>query len=192
MQQLLQTKRLILRQWRDEDFAPFARINADPRVMEYFPNTLPRSESDDLADRCRELIAARGWGFWAVELKPVGDFIGIVGLNPVDERIPCTPATEVGWRLSFKHWGKGYATEAANKALEYAFEELLLDEVVAFTTLLNARSRAVMERLGMVDTQRNFMHPAITPGHPLSEHVLYSISSKGWKRREDIANEGAP
>jgi RimJ/RimL family protein N-acetyltransferase len=179
----LDTERLILRQWRDEDYATFAGINADPRVMRYFPQTLSRSESDELADRCRELIAARGWGFWAVELKRSGEFIGLVGLNSADDRIPCSPSTEIGWRLGFGHWGKGYATEAANRALRYAFEALMLDEVVAFTTVTNRRSRAVMKRLGMVDTRCNFMHPAVTPNHPLSEHELYSISRSVWNLR---------
>jgi RimJ/RimL family protein N-acetyltransferase len=177
----LESDRLILRQWCDEDYRPFAQINADPRVMEFFPQVLSRVESDDLTNRCRELIAQRGWGFWAVELKESRDFIGMVGLNEPQHRLPCSPCIEVGWRLGYEYWGKGYATEAGKQALRYAFETLLLNEVVAFTTLKNKRSIEVMERLGMVNMDRDFDHPALTPGHPLSKHVLYSITKHEWR-----------
>ncbi|MCU7944742.1 MAG: GNAT family N-acetyltransferase [Candidatus Thiodiazotropha sp. (ex Cardiolucina cf. quadrata)] len=189
---VLETDRLILRQWRDEDYMPFARINADPRVMEFFPQPLSRVESDDLAKRCRYLIDGRGWGFWALELKGRGEFIGIVGLNKPQHRLPCSPCVEIGWRLSYAHWSMGYATEAGSTVLRFAFEELNLDEVVAFTTLMNRRSREVMKRLDMVNTNRDFIHPALTPGHPLSMHVLYSISKSGWNEREEIKRESTP
>jgi RimJ/RimL family protein N-acetyltransferase len=181
----LETDRLVLRQWRDDDYAIFAKINDDPRVMRYFPERLSRVDSDAMADRCRHLIAVRGWGFWALELKRNGDFIGILGLNQPRYRLPCSPCTEIGWRLAYEYWGKGYATEAGMRALGFAFLTLLLDEVVAFATIDNMRSRAVMERLGMINTHRNFQHPALAPGHPLSEHVLYSISKQAWKNRSD-------
>ncbi|MBT3012465.1 MAG: GNAT family N-acetyltransferase [Candidatus Thiodiazotropha sp. (ex Lucina pensylvanica)] len=182
---VLETDRLILRQWRDEDYMPFARINADPRVMEFFPQPLSRIESDDLAKRCRDLIDGRGWGFWAVELRGRGEFIGIVGLNKPQHRLPCSPCVEIGWRLSYAHWGMGYATEAGSTVLRFAFEVLDLNEVVAFTTVMNKRSREVMQRIGMLNTQRDFDHPALGIGHPLSRHVLYSISGGGWKEREN-------
>ncbi|MES9968432.1 MAG: GNAT family N-acetyltransferase [Candidatus Thiodiazotropha sp.] len=185
MQSIVEADRLILRQWCDEDYAPFAGINADPRVMEFFPQILSRDESDDLANRCRELIAERGWGFWAVELKGCCDFIGILGLNAPQDRLPCSPCIEIGWRFAYKHWGRGYATEAGNATLEFAFKTLMLDEVVAFTALKNQRSRAVMQRLGMSNTNRDFDHPALVPNHPLSKHALYSITRRGWEEREN-------
>jgi RimJ/RimL family protein N-acetyltransferase len=188
---VLETERLLLRQWRDEDYDRFAQINADPRVMDYFPEPLSRIDSDAMADRCRELIGERGWGLWAVELKLNGDFIGILGLNQPQNRLPCSPCTEIGWRLAYQYWGKGYATEAGLRALGFAFDTLLLDEVVAFTTLANLRSRAVMQRLGMVDTHRNFKHPSVAPDHPLAEHVLYSMASDVWKHRVDSIRESA-
>ncbi|MET0071452.1 MAG: GNAT family N-acetyltransferase [Candidatus Thiodiazotropha sp.] len=188
---VLETERLLLRQWRDDDYPVFAEVNADPRVMRYFPQTLSRIESDELAERCRDLIAARGWGFWALELKTSGEFIGLVGLNLPQHRLPCSPCTEIGWRLAYEHWGSGYATEAGKRAISYAFHVLLLDEVVAFATVTNRRSRTVMQRLGMTNTGRNFNHPALAPGHPLSEHVLYSISRSTWNQKDAPINEGA-
>jgi RimJ/RimL family protein N-acetyltransferase len=147
--------------------------------MEFFPTPLTRAESDALADRCQTYIAERGWSFWAVETKSTPEFIGFVGLHtPAD--LPFSPCVEVGWRLAAKHWGKGFATEAARGALRVAFERLRLLEVVSFTTIGNFRSRAVMERLGMIDTEKTFEHPKIPVGHALRNHCLYRLSRERW------------
>jgi RimJ/RimL family protein N-acetyltransferase len=170
----LRTDRLLLRQWRDDDFEPFAALNGDPEVMRHFPRTLSRAESDTLAERQRTLIAERGWGLWAVE-APEG-FIGFVGLSEPRFEEHFTPAVEVGWRLARHGWRKGYATEAARAAVAYGFGELALDEIVSFTAVVNDRSRGVMERLGMTyDPDDDFDHPALAEGDPLRRHVLYRL-----------------
>lgn len=176
----LETSRLRLRPWRDEDFAPFAALNADPQVMAHFPATLDRAESDVLAARCQSLIEAQGWGFWATEIKASGDFIGFVGLHRPIAELPFSPCVEIGWRLARPFWGQGYASEAARAALSFAFNDLALAEVVAFTSLENRRSQAVMERLGMCRAE-NFEHPALPPGHPLREHCLYRLAVSAWQ-----------
>jgi RimJ/RimL family protein N-acetyltransferase len=164
--------RVVLRQWREDDREPFARLNADPETMRYFPSTMSREESDAMVDRVSEMIAERGWGLWAVEVPGVAPFVGFVGLN-VPRFMP--DAVEVGWRLLKEHWGNGYATEAAGEALRYGFEELGLDEIVSFTTVSNTPSRRVMERIGMThDPSRDFDHPNVPEG-PLKRHVLYAI-----------------
>lgn len=170
-----ESTRIRLRQWQAADFAPFARLNADPQVMEYFPASLSTAESDALAARCQALIAERGWSFWAAELKATGAFLGFVGLHNPSAALPCSPCVEVGWRLAREHWGKGYATEAARAALRTGFEALALPEIVAFTTLGNLRSQAVMQRLGMV-RDGTFVHPALPQDSPLREHCLYRIT----------------
>lgn len=170
-----ETERLVLRQWRAQDLAPFAALNADPEVMRYFPAQLSRAESDGVALRCQSLIKERGWGFWAIEEKVSGEFVGMVGLHTPDATLPCAPCVEVGWRLTRAHWGKGYATEAASAALGFAFSVLALDEVVAFTALPNMRSQSVMRRLGMRRDEATFQHPALPEGHWLAEHCLYRI-----------------
>lgn len=176
---MIETERLILRQWRAEDFAPFGQMNADPVVMEYFPKLLSREESDGFAAKFKGLIEKNGWGLFAVEIKETGEFIGFVGLNPVDYDTPFTPAVEIAWRLARPYWGKGYATEAAQAALRYGFETLGLAEIVAFTTEQNSRSRAVMERLGMErDPEEDFDHPKLPAGHPLLRHVLYRLKRR--------------
>jgi RimJ/RimL family protein N-acetyltransferase len=171
-----ETARLQLRQWRESDRFPFAQLNADPRVMEYFPATLDRASSDAMVDRCQALIAKQGWGFWAVELKEIGEFIGFVGLHRPTAELPFSPCVEVGWRLVYDYWGKGYATEAAKAALKVGFETLELVEIVSFTAVINQRSRAVMERLGMHEAAETFEHPLVPVGHRLRQHCLYRLS----------------
>ena len=129
------------------------------------------------------LISERGWGFWAVEIPDVEKFIGYVGLHIPKDSLPFSPCVEIGWRLSKTNWGQGYATEAANEVLRYAFSSLELAEVVSFATLKNERSQKVMEKIGMVNTGQNFMHPDIARDNPLCEHVLYKIEKSRWEQR---------
>jgi RimJ/RimL family protein N-acetyltransferase len=170
------TSRLMLRQWKVADLEPFAALNADAQVMEFFPSTLRRFESDALAERCQALIAERGWGFWAVELKATQKFIGLVGLNNVSSALPFAPCVEIGWRLASTYWGQGLATEAAQAALRVGFETLCLTEIVSFTTLQNQRSQAVMQRLGM-QASGTFLHPLLPENSPLRLHALYRLPS---------------
>ncbi|MEJ2479811.1 MAG: GNAT family N-acetyltransferase [Acidihalobacter sp.] len=176
----LETPRLFLRQWRDDDLPPFAALNADPRVMEYFPAPLSRAESDAMAERCRALIEEHGWGLWAVETKRESTFIGFVGLNSPAYELPFSPCVEIGWRLAFEHWGKGYASEAARAALRVGFDGLRLAEIVSFTALDNLRSQAVMRRIGMHKTPIGFDHPRIAEGNPLRRHCLYRLTRTKW------------
>lgn len=177
-QVIVRTARLRLRPWRDEDKAPFRALNADPRVMAFFPSILSAAESDDLAERCQALIAQHGWGFWAVECKATQAFVGFVGLHAQPETLPFSPCVEIGWRLAHEYWGQGYASEAATAALRFGFDSLGLEEIVAFTAVGNLRSRAVMARIGMrEDGPAGFGHPSLPPDHPLYRHCLYRISA---------------
>lgn len=169
-----ETPRLVLRQWRDADRAALAALNADARVMEHYPAALARDESDALLERMRADIALRGWGNWALERKADGALLGFTGLRPVREDLAFAPAIEVGWRLARHAWGEGYATEAAREALRVAFEVLELPEVVSYTAATNARSAAVMRRLGMV-ADASFGHPALPHGHRLRPHRLFIL-----------------
>jgi RimJ/RimL family protein N-acetyltransferase len=166
----LRTERLLLRQWREEDRAPFAALNADPVVMEHFPSTMTREASDAFVDFNIATIAERGWGLWAVEAD--GEFIGFVGLNEPRFR----PGVEIGWRLAREAWGHGYATEAARAVLEFAFGTIGLDEVISFTSTTNVRSQHVMERIGMTcDPADDFDHPNVADER-LRRHVLYRLA----------------
>jgi RimJ/RimL family protein N-acetyltransferase len=180
----LRTDRLLLRPWREADLEPFAALNADPSVMEHFARPLDRPESDAFVARIMAHFAREGFGFWAVEVPGVAPLVGLVGLARPAFEAHFTPCVEIGWRLASKHWGKGYATEAARLALAYGFETGGLAEIVSFTTAANARSRAVMERIGMHrDPVDDFDHPSLPDGHPLRRHVLYRIGSTRSKSR---------
>ena len=182
-----ESERLRLRPWRTEDLPPFAEMSADPEVMAHFPALLDRAASDALALRCQALIEERGWGFWAVECKEDGQFIGFVGLHVPVDALPFSPCVEIGWRLARPYWHRGYASEAARAALRFGFVDLHLEEIVAFTTLGNARSQAVMSRLGMRRTAENFQHPALPEGHALREHCLYRLTRREWAREARVS-----
>lgn len=187
MKKVIETERLYLRQWQASDFAVFAEINADPEVMKYFPKLLSTAVSNAIAHKCQQLIIDKGWGLWAVSLKDRskenGAFIGFVGLNDTHADMSFAPAVEIAWRLHKDCWGQGYATEAASAALNFAFNELSLDKVVSFTAVINKRSQQVMERIGMINTQANFYHPALDANHRLAEHVLYNITWQQWNNQ---------
>lgn len=160
--------------------APFAAMNADPEVMRYFPATLTEEQTRAGVESWRTQFTERGWCNWAAELKHSGEFIGFVGLSVPRRQLPFSPCVEVGWRLARRFWGNGYATEGARACLALGFERLGLAEIVSFTTLGNLPSRAVMERIGMHNTGRDFEHPAVPEGSPLRRHCLYAISRAQW------------
>jgi ribosomal-protein-alanine N-acetyltransferase len=179
---VLRTERLLLREWRPEDREPFARLNADPEVMEFFPAPLTREQSDAFVDRIEEQFAEHGLGVWAVEDLATGEFIGFAGLLQQRFEAPFTPAFEIGYRLARHTWGQGLATEAARAAVADAFERAALREIVSLTAVGNVRSRAVMRRLGMThDPADDFDHPRVPDGHPLKRHVLYRLSVERWR-----------
>ena len=181
----LKTERLLLRQWREEDSALFAELNADPRVMEFYPNLLSCQESNAAAAKFKLLIKQNGWGFWAVETISERAFIGLVGLHKPAYKLPFGgPCVEIGWRIASAYWGKGYATEAANACLDFAFDKLALSEVFSFASVGNIKSRAVMERLSMVNLRTNFDHPTIPPNSPLRKHVVYKIDLQRWRLKQ--------
>jgi RimJ/RimL family protein N-acetyltransferase len=158
-------------------------MNADAAVMEYFPSTLSLGESATMIEHAEAGFEADGYGLWSVELPGKADFIGFVGLSPVDLEVPFSPAVEVGWRLARPFWGRGYATEAGSAALAFGFEEHTLPAIVSFTAEHNTRSRAVMARLGMRrDPRGDFDHPLLPERHPLRRHVLYRIDRMRWRR----------
>jgi RimJ/RimL family protein N-acetyltransferase len=167
-----------LRPWTEADLAPFAAMNADREVMEFFPQTLTAEQSLRSFERLKSGIEERGWGLWAVEIDC--EFAGLTGLAEATFEAPFTPCVEIGWRFHRHFWGQGYAIEAARLALRFGFEELKLPEIVSFTARLNKRSQRLMGRLGMnYSAHEDFEHPILPPGHLLRSHVLYRIRNSG-------------
>ncbi len=171
----LRTPRLLLREWRDEDLAPFTALSADPVAMRYLPR-LDAHAARQWVDLARRHWQTEGFGQWVVELPGFAPFIGVVGLNRVRWMLPFTPAVEAAWRLARPCWGQGYAQEAARAAIEDGFLRLGLDEIVAYTVPANTASWRVMERLGMTrDPAEDFDHPSRPEGHPHRRHILYRL-----------------
>ena len=174
----LRGPRVLLRPWLPSDLAPFAALNADPEVMEHLPGPITREESDATATRIEAHLATRGFTFWALEVPGEVAFAGFVGLVVPRFEAHFTPCVEIGWRLARAHWGKGYALEGAKVALRAAFGALGQSEVVSLTVPGNARSRRVMDRLGMTHTPADdFDHPRVPEGSPLRPHVLYRLNA---------------
>ena len=189
----LRTPRLVLRPWRDDDLEPFAALNADGEVMKHFPAALAKNESDALVSRLKEHFDRHGFGLWAMEVPGLAPFIGFVGLNVPSYEAPFMPAVEIGWRIAREHWGRGFATEGARAALQFGFETLGLEEIVAMTTPANVRSLRVMKKLGMHRAESDdFDHPKVPDGHPLKRHVLYRLGRDEWKRGYRLSPAAQP
>lgn len=169
----LVTERLVLRRWHEDDRAAFAELNADPDVMEFFPTTLTPEQSDAFAERIERGFDELGFGLWAACID--GRFAGYTGLNVTSFETPMGPHVEIGWRLARWAWGHGYASEAARRVLEDAFERIGLDTVYSFTSKANIRSEAVMKRIGMIRrSDLDFDHPN-TPGWWGARHIVYEV-----------------
>jgi len=174
----LRTGRLLLRAWRAQDRELFAAMNADPRVMRWFPSVQTRAESDAMVDRFARIHEERGYTCWAVQVLDSAHgpapFVGFVGLVPPSFDPPFThadPCVEIGWRLAAQWWGLGLATEAADAALRWGLTQAGLAEIVSFTVPPNLASQAVMQRIGM-RYDGTFEHPR-GAGRWWGSHTLY-------------------
>lgn len=171
---ILETDRIKLRRWEDSDREPFARMNNDPLIMEYFPRPLTEADSNRLVDRFIKHFDKHSYGLYVLERKEDGAFMGFTGLQKVPFKAPFTPATEIAWRLDYEFWGKGYASEAAAAVLKHGFDDVGLKEIVAFTVFDNKRSLGVMEKIGMTSVKGGeFRYPGLSDDHPLGAFVLY-------------------
>lgn len=177
----LETERLVLRSWKEEDVEPYYEMNQDSKVLEFLRGPLSREEVKKFIADKNETLAENGYTLWAVENKKTETLLGFVGLQEVLPLFPFAPAIEIGWRLAFSYWGKGYATEAAQTVVEYGFNKLNLEEIVSYTVAANHRSQRVMEKIGMkCDLVGDFLHPRLPPKHPLAPHVLYRLRKDAW------------
>lgn len=177
------TRRLVLRSFEEADRDPFAALNRDPEVVRHLQGPMSRERSDAFVDRVAACWRERGYGLWALELRPTGEFVGYTGLWPADF-LPSGPGIEVGWRLARTAWGHGYAPEAAHEALRHGFEEVGLGEIVSFTATGNSASLRVMEKIGLQrDPSRDFDHPRVDAvTYPeLVAHLFYALTAERWR-----------
>jgi RimJ/RimL family protein N-acetyltransferase len=169
---VIETQRIGLRNWKESDAVPFIEMNLDENVMEFFTSTLSEEETLAIIERIKKFITENHFGLWAVERKDMNEFIGFTGLSIPRFKTDFTPCVEIGWRLGHRHWGYGFATEAAIACLDYGFRVLNLSEIISFTSVLNLRSVNVMKKIGM-SFVKNFEHPNVEDGNRLKTHVLY-------------------
>jgi len=171
---IINTDRLKLRHWKNEDVVPFVKMNMDKEVMRFFPSTQTAKESMALIARVKKHFADYGYGPLAIERKDNGQFIGFTGLFHPTFKSYFTPCVEISWRLSKNNWGLGFATEAAKACIEQGFNKFRLKEIYSFTSTTNEPSMNVMKKLGM-KYEGQFEHPSLPDGHILKTHVLYKI-----------------
>lgn len=171
----LKTKNLILRQWKEDDLDPYARLTSSKEIMKYFPRTLTKEQSNAAARKFMKLLAIRSWGFWAVEEKSSGVFIGYAGLHVPKTKFPFSPCVEIAWRMADVHWKNGYVLEAGEEIIHCAFELIQLDELVYFSSVKNLKAQELMKALGMRKEDEIFNHPFVEKEHKLSKHYLYKI-----------------
>ena len=172
---MIETERLILRAYREEDRDAFAALNGDPRVGYWVANVMDRAQSDAAMDRHNAHIAAHGYGLWGVARNSDDRIIGFCGLRPVPAGdLPVGPVIEMAWRMIPAVWRQGLASEAASAALAWGLTHLDVSEILAFTADTNLASQGVMRKIGMIaDPSRDFDHPRLAPDHPLNRHVVY-------------------
>jgi RimJ/RimL family protein N-acetyltransferase len=181
----LSTPRLLLRTWQPADLRGFAELNGDPQVMRHFPSVMSRAQSDAMARRMQAHFVTHGFGYWVLERHAQPGLLGVLGLQQVGFAAAFTPAVEIGWRIQRAHWRQGYALEAAQAVLAYAFSTLALAEVLAFTVPANWPSQALMQRLGLArNPAEDFAHPLLPVGHPLCRHWLYRLGREQWLGRQ--------
>lgn len=189
MPTVLETERLILRTWCENDLEPMFRINQDPKVMEYFPALVNKEDTLSFIDRVFKHQDEHGYSLYAVELKSTHEMIGFIGLlHRIREEldVPFNPSTEIGWRLASKYWGQGLATEGAKAVLDYAFGILDLPEIVSFTVVENKKSRRVMEKIGLTyNSNDDFDHPKVPDDSSLKQHVLYRLTKTQYIQSEE-------
>lgn len=173
----LETNRLLLRNYNEDDLCEFIKMNQDEKVMKFFPNVLNETESIALYNKITSHIIENNFGLFACELKFNNKFIGFIGFNNTNmiEAVNY-PFVEIGWRLCSKYHNQGLATEGALACLNYGFSKLGFTEIFSFTSKLNTPSQKVMEKIGM-SFIKTFDHPRVSNNSPLKSHVLYSIKN---------------
>lgn len=172
-QVIIETERLLLRNWSKSDEEPFSKMNSDPEVMKFFPSILTKDESDGLIQRIKIKQEEFGFCYFAAVEKETNDFLGFIGYMYQDYPFKYTPFIDIGWRLKKEAWGKGYATEGAAASIEHARNQGL-SEIYSVAVHKNHASFNVMKKIGMkeIDT---IDHPKISKESGLNPCKIYHL-----------------
>ncbi len=177
---IFKSERLGFRTWNDHDLPAFVEINSDKEVMEHFPKLLTKEETAEFIERLKKHYVTNRYCYFATEVLHTGEFIGFIGLAYQEYKTEFTPAVDIGWRLKKSAWGKGFATEGAKRCLEFAFNELGLDNVISTCTEKNSKSESVMKKIGMKKVGE-FNHPKLKDYPDFEKCLCYEINHSYFK-----------
>ena len=184
----IETERLLLRPWNmsEQDRRAFHFLMSDEQVRQYYPTEKTRAESDASLERLVASYEHSQFAWVAACLKETSEPIGFTGLAKVDFEATFSPTVEIGWMYKPTCWKRGFASEAARALLKHGFNDLRLDEIVAFTAEINTPSQAVMRSIGMSnDPNDKFDHPSIGDDSAnLRPHILYRLSRDHWQNQK--------
>ena len=174
---LIKTEHIGLRNWLPSDLDPYTHMCQDPEVMKYFPAGLTRKEAEHFIHRMQTHFTKYGFCYFAADLLKSDEFIGFVGILHQNYKSDYTPCVDIGWRLKRSVWGKGYATEAAEACLKFAFSKMNVKEIYSFATIDNTGSENIMKKIGM-EFISTFDHPYLKDHPEMKECVVYNIQNK--------------
>ena len=171
---LFKSERLGFRNWLESDIELMTQINADIKVMEFFPGIVTKDQTVEFIEKMQQQFTEKGFCYFAVDKLENNGFIGFIGLSEKSFESEFTPCIDIGWRLSSEEWNKGYASEGAKRCLEYAKDILKLEKIVSIAPKINVKSEKVMKKIGM-EKVLEFEHPLLINNERLRDCVLYQI-----------------
>lgn len=174
MNYIFTSERLGFRNWIKEDIPKMAALNADPKVMEFFPALVTEKQTAQFVEVKQKQFIENGYCYFSVEILENKEFIGFIGFSIQKFEADFMPCIDIGWRLAQKYWGKGFATEGAKRCLRFASEDLKIKKVISMASKVNVNSENVMLKIGMKKV-KNFIHPNLLENENLKECVLYEI-----------------
>lgn len=175
-----ETERLILRDWREEDWAPFWEGTNTPAVMQWLGGVADEQTMADARNRLERYQRDFGHTFWPVERKEDGAILGFCGLKRCTDENGPFGMMEAGWRLRDDAWGKGYAKEAAIATLDLSFDRFGADETIAMTVEGNTGSWGLMKRLGM-ERRPDLDFPETMWSQDYGTVIVFSIARDAWR-----------
>ena len=174
---LFTSDRLGFRNWTTTDIDKMHKINSDEKVMEFFPGIPTKEQTTEFVKRMISQLDDKGFCYFAVDKLDDNEFIGFIGLSEQTYEADFTPCVDIGWRIKSSEWNKGFASEGAKKCLDYALNELKLENVYSIAPKINIKSEHIMTKIGL-KKQYEFEHSLLTNNDRLKTCVLYKTETK--------------
>ncbi len=171
------SERLGFRNWNLTDVDKMHEINSDEKVMEFFPSISTKEQTIQFVERMKKQYKNKGFCYFAVDKLEDNEFIGFIGLSEQTYKAEFTPCIDIGWRIKSSEWNKGFASEGATKCLDYALNQLELENVYSIAPKINTKSEHIMTKIGL-KKQYEFEHSLLTDNDRLKTCVLYKTETK--------------